>query len=150
MYDVFYIIEVSPQWYNLILTSSHYCVACGDLDTLKRTIHKYVRKYKVEERLNKTIKRLSDSGYVHPTTYEQRKRLYDSGEHIVFNDLIRGVVGEALKENRRDTPYHHTKKKVVKVTPPHTTVVLTTTPVEEVKVVKKIKPLKVKRTNTTE
>ena len=43
MYDLFYIIEVSPQWYNLIVKDTHYCITCGsDLELLKRTIYKYV------------------------------------------------------------------------------------------------------------
>lgn len=150
MKDLFYIIEVSPQWYNLILKRTHYCIACGDdLEMFKRTIHKYVRKYKVPDRVYRVLKGLSDSGHVPPTVYEMREKSYLSGKHLVFEDFIRGVVEEALKENRKDTPYHHTKKKVVKVTPP-TTVVNTTTNTKEVKVVvKKITPLKVKRTTTT-
>ena len=148
MYDLFYIIEVSPQWYNLIVKDTHYCIACGsDLEKIKRTIHKYVRKYKIEDRVYSALKGLEDCGKVPPTVLEQRRKDYLSGKHLVFNDLIRGVVAEAIKENRQDTPYHHAKKKVRTVTPPHTEVRTSPLPPpNEVRVVKKIRPLTVKRT----
>lgn len=149
MHGLFYIIEVSPQWYNLILKDTHYCVACGgDLEVFKRTIYKYVRKYKVEDRVYKALKDTESGGRVPPTVYEQRRKDYLSGKHIVFNDLIRGVVSQALKDNRQDTPYHHAKKKVRTVTPP---VQVRTSPTpppppNEVRVVKKITPRKITRT----
>lgn len=149
MYDLFYIIEVSPHWYNLILKKTHYCVACGgDLERIKRTIHSYVRKYKTEDRVYRAMERLEDCGRVSPATYEMRNNLYLSGVPEVFNDLIRGVVSEALKENRQDTPYHHAKKKVRTITP-HTVVAASPAPpLNEVRVVKKVTPLKIKRTTT--
>lgn len=148
MYDLFYIVEVQPQWYNLIVKDTHYCVACGsDLEVIKDTIYKYVRKYKMEDRVYKALKGLSDGGNTPRTVFSQRQEDYLSGKHIVFNDLVRGVVAQALKDNRQDTPYHHAKKKVRTITPPH--VVRKETrpePLEEVRVVKKIRPLTVKRT----
>ena len=147
MYDLFYIIEVTPQWYNLILNHSHYCVACGgDLEKIKRTIYKYVRKYKVEDRVFKALKETESGGRVPPLVYSKRLEDYNSGKHIVFNDLVRGVVAEALKENRKDTPYHHAKKKVRTITP-HTVVAAhPLPPTNEVRAVKKIVPRKIKRT----
>lgn len=153
MYDLFYIIEVRPQWYNLLLKDTHYCVACGnDLEVFKRTIYKYVRKYKMEDRVYRALKGLSDSGEVSPITYEQRRRDYLSGKHIVFNDLVRGVVSQALKDNRQDTPYHHIKKKVRTITPPPS-VKAVASPLpplnegaEQRRSVGKIRPLSIKRT----
>lgn len=147
MYDLFYIVEVTPQWYNLILKDSHYCVACGsDLEAFKRTIYKYVRKYKMEDRVFKALKETESGGKVPPTVYEKRRQDYLSGKHIVFNDLIRGVVSEALKDNRHDTPYHHAKKKVRTITPPHVVRSSPLPPPNEVRAVKKIAPLKIRRT----
>lgn len=154
MYDLFYIIEVRPQWYNLILKDTHFCLACGnDLEVFKRTIYKYVRKYKVGDRVYKALKGLESGGEVPPTVYEQRQKDYLSGKHLVFNDLIRGVVSEALKDNRKDTPYHHTKKKVRTITPVVKVAASPLTPLneerEQKRVVGKITPLKIRRTTTT-
>lgn len=147
MKDLFYIVEVRPQWYNLIVKDTHYCVSCGsDLEKIKRTIYNYVRKYKVDERVLRALRGLEDSGRVPPTVFEKRQKDYDSGKHIVFNDLVRGVVEEALKENRKDTPYHKTKKKVGHITPRHEERSCPLPPTNEVKVVKKITPLKIRRT----
>lgn len=147
MYDLFYILEVRPQWYNLIVKDTHYCVACGnDLEKIKRTIYKYVRKYKIEDRVYNTLRGLESGGRVCPATYDKRREDYLSGKHIVFNDLIRGVVSLALKDNRQDTPYHHAKKKVRTI--PHKTVAVASPlpPPNEVRVVKKITPRKITRT----
>lgn len=147
MQDLFYIVEVKPQWYNLIVKDTHYCVACGsDLEKMKRLVYKYVRKYKIEDRVYKALSGLSDSGRVPPTVLEMRRNDYLSGKHTVFNDLVRGVVEEALKDNRKDTPYHHAKKKVKAITP-HTEVRTSPLPPSnEVRAVKKITPLKIRRT----
>lgn len=146
MYDLFYIIEVLPQWYNLIVKDTHYCIACGnDLEPLKRTIYKYVRKYKTEDRVYRVLKGLSDGGRVSPATLTQRQKVYDSGKHLVFNDLVRGVVAQALKDNRQDTPYHHAKKKVRAVTPVGVTA-SPLPPTNEVRAIGKIRPRKIQRT----
>ena len=151
MYDLFYILEVRPQWYNLILKDTHYCVACGsDLETFKRTIYNYVRKYKIEDRVFNTLRGLSDGGRVPPTVFTQRQKDYDSGKHLVFNDLIRGVVAQALKDNRQDTPYHHAKKKVRTIRPVEQVRTSPLPPLNEEKVQKrsvgKIRPLSIRRT----
>ena len=151
MYDLFYILEVQPQWYNLIVSGTHYCIASGgDLEVLKRTIYKYVRKYKIEDRVYTALRGLSDCGVVPPKTLEQRQKDYLSGKHLVFNDLIRGVVSEAIKDNRQDTPYHHAKKKVRTITPRTEVRTSPLPPLNEEKVQKrsvgKIRPLTVKRT----
>ena len=153
MYDLFYILEVSPQWYNLIVKDTHYCVACGnDLEVFKRTIYNYVRKYKIEDRVYRALSGLESGGTVPPTVYVKRQQDYLSGKHLVFNDLIRGVVSEALKDNRQDTPYHHAKKKVRTITPLTVVAASPLPPLNEEKVQKravgKITPLKVKRTTT--
>lgn len=142
MKDLFYILEVRPQWYNLRVKGTHYCIACGsDLEKIKRTIYKYVRKYKIEDRVYSALRGLEDRGQVPPTVYEQMQKDYLSGKHIVFNDLIRGVVEEAIKDNRQDTPYHHAKKKVrTSPLPPPNEVVVPK------RSVGKIRPLTVKRT----
>ena len=151
MYDLFYITEVSPQWYNLIVKDTHYCVACGsDLEVFKRTIYKYVRKYKIEDRVYRALRELSDSGHVPPAVLEKRKKDYLSGGHTVFNDLIRGVVSEALKDSRKDTPYHHAKKKVRTIRPVEQVRTSPLPPLNEEKVQKrsvgKIRPLSIRRT----
>lgn len=147
MYDLFYILEVRPHHYNLIVKDTHYCIASGtDLEVIKRTIHKYVRKYKVEDRVYNTLSFMSDGGKAPLLVYEQRKKAYLSGEHLPFEDLIKEVVAQALKENRQDTPYHHTKKRVKAVTPLVQRSASPLPPLNEVRVVKKITPLKVKRT----
>lgn len=146
MYDLFYIIEVSPQWYNLLIKDSHYCLACGgNIESFKRTIYHYVRKYKTKDRVLRAIRGLSDKGFVPATTYDIRKGGYLSGKHIVFNDLIEEVVEQALRDNRQDTPYNRTKKKIKAVTPVGV-VASPLPPLKEVRAVKKISPLKIKRT----
>ena len=146
MYDLFYILEVRPQWYNLILKDTHYCVACGgDIEKIKRTIYNYVRKYKIEDRVYQAISGLEDGGKVPHSAFSRRHHHYIHGDHLVFNDLVRGVVEQAIKDNRKDTPYHHAKKKVRTIVP-RTLVASPLPPQNEVKVVKKIVPHKIKRT----
>ena len=152
MYDLFYITEVSPQWYNLIVKGVHYCIACGsDLEVFKTTIYNYVRKYKIEDRVYKAIKSTSNGGLVPRTVFNQREKDYFSGKHVVFSDLVKEVVAQALKDNRQDTPYHHAKKKVKTVTPVEQVAARSLPPLNDSskKVVRKIRPLKVKRTTTT-
>ena len=148
MYDLFYIVEVSSQWYNLLVKDTHYCLACGsDLESFKRTIYNYVRKYKTEDRVFRVLNDLSDSGKISPLTYDQRRKDYLSGRHLVFNDLVRGVVEQALKDNRQDTPYNRTKKKVRTITP----VKIAASPLpptNEARAVGKIRPCKIRRTTT--
>ena len=151
MKDLFYILEVRPQWYNLIVKDTHYCIACGsDLEKFKRTIYKYVRKYKIEDRVYSALRNTESGGQVAPTTRDKRRALYLSGQHLVFNDLIRGVVEEALKDNRKDTPYHHAKKKVRTIVPRTEVRTSPLPPPNEVVIPKrsvgKIRPLSIKRT----
>lgn len=153
MYDLFYIIEVRPQWYNLLVKDTHYCLACGsDLEVFKRTIYKYVRRYKIEDRVYRALRGLSTKGLVPPKVFEQRHKDYLSGKHEVFSDLVRGVVSEALKDNRQDTPYHHAKKKVRTVAPAEKAVARSLPPLNDTsskKVVGKIRPLSIRRTTAT-
>ena len=147
MYDLFYIIEVTPQWYNLIVKDTHYCIGCGsDLEFIKRTIYNYVHKYKIKDRVYGALRGLSDGGRVSPTVLEKRREDYLSGRHLVFNDLVRGVVEQALKDNRQDTPYHHAKKKVKVVTPVVQVSARSLPPTNEVRSVGKIRPRKIQRT----
>lgn len=149
MYDLFYIVEVKPQWYNLIVNGIHYCISCGsDLEVLKRTLYNYVRTLKTKDRVYRVIRGTDNRGKVCPSTYAQRKQDYDSGKHMVFNDLVREVVAQALKDSRKDSPYHKTKKKVKAVvhTPPTEERTITPAPTQEVRVVKKITPRKITRT----
>lgn len=150
MYDLFYIVEVSPQWYNLIVRGTHCCVSCGaDLEKIKRTLYNYVRKYKTEDKVYRVLSSLEGGGKVSPATYNLREDYCKVGLDLVFKDLVRGVVSQALKDNRHDTPYHHTRNKVrTVVKPPEGVVNTAPTPRCEVKVVAKVKPLKIKRTAT--
>ena len=148
MYDLFYILEVSPQWYNLCVRDTHYCLAGGsDLEVLKRTIYSYVRKYKVEDRVFSALSRLEDCGKVSPATFARREKAYGLGLHEEFNDLVRGVVSEALKDNRQDTPYHHAKKRAA-VLAPKRIAASPMPPAQEVRSISKVTPRKIKRTTT--
>lgn len=153
MYNLFYITEVRPQWYNLILKDTHFCVACGsDLSVMEKTIYSYVRKYKTADRVYRAMTKLEGGDRVSPATYDKRSNDYKSGKHLVFNDFVTGIVTRAIKDNRHDTPYHHTKKKVKSLVP-HTTVThIAASHVpplnKEVRVGKKITPLKIKKTTT--
>ena len=151
MYDLFYIVETRPHWYNLLVKDTHYCVACGsDIQVLLNTVYKYVRKYKIEDRVYSALSKMTDRGVPPTTTLNKRKAQYTTGGHLVFNDLIRGVVSQALKDNRQDTPYHHAKKKVRTVVPRTEARTSPLPPLNEEKVQKrsvgKIRPLSVKRT----
>lgn len=148
MYDLFYITEVSPQWYNLVLKDTHYCISCGtDLDLIGQVIYRYVRKYKIKDRVYKAISGLSDRGLVPPSTLRQRQEAYDKGLHLDFNSFVKEAVERALSDNRKDTPYHHTKKKVKAVV---TAVAKTTDPSSEKKRSVGLKrPLNIQRTVTT-
>ena len=144
MQDLFYIIEVRPQWYNLIVKDTHYCIGCGShLDTLLEVIYKYVRKYKTEDRVYNTLRGLSDNGDIAPTTMEKRQKDYISGKHIVFEDLVKDIVIKALKDNRQDTPYHKIKGKVKTTVKTQRTTITTK---NEVRVIKRTTPLVIKRT----
>lgn len=148
MYDLFYITEVSPQWYNLVLKDTHYCISCGtDLDLIGQVIYRYVRKYKIKDRVYKAISGLSDRGQVSPATFKKRQEDYDSGAHLVFNSFVKEAVTLALYDNRRDTPYHQSKRKVKTVV---TAVEKTTDPCSERKRSVGLKrPQKIQRTITT-
>ena len=148
MKDLFYIIEVRPQWYNLLLKDTHFCLSCGDdLESIKRTIYKYVRKYKTVERVYSAMKGLSNNGTIPPKTLQYRQEDYDNGKHLPFCDVVKEVVEQALKENRQDTPFNRTKKVVKKVSPQK--VANTPAPDEVRSVAKKITPMKIRRTLTT-
>ena len=150
MYEVFYVIELKPQWYNLRLRGTHYCVACtNDLEVIKRTIYNYVRKYKVVDRIYRATRETESGGYIPPTSFEKWSKDYGAGKHLKFADMVCGVVGEALRDNRKDTPYHHAKKKVRTIVPPHKVAASTSPPQNEKRVVGKITPCKIKRTTTS-
>lgn len=145
MKETFYIIEVSPQWYNLLVKDSHFCLACGtDLEVLKKTIYNCVRKYKTEDRLNRVIEELSNSGQIAPSTFNQRQKDFDSGKHLVFEDLVEEVVAEALKDNRKDTPYHRVKERLSTSVTSVKARSISTDPVTT-RVVKRVTPLAVRR-----
>ena len=147
MYELFYIVEVHPQWYNLILKNTHYCVACGDdLESMTEVIYKYVRKFKIPERVYRSISTLEDRGLVPPRTLERRQVDYDLGKHLPFNYLVREMVEKAIKDNRQDTPYNRTKKKVRVVTPLADS---TPEPPQETKRVGLVTPLKIRRITPT-
>ena len=150
MKDLFYIVEVKPQWYNLIVKDTQYCLGCGDdLEPLKRTIYNYVRKYKTKERVLDVLSKMTDLGKVSPATFAQRQQAYEEGGHEVFDSLVLEVVERALKDNRQDTPYNHTKGKV-KIVPTTTVRERSLPPVNTTptKVVKVIRPRKITRTKS--
>lgn len=148
MYDLFHIVEVSPQWYTLLLKDTFTCVASGaDLSKIRQVIYDYVRKYKTEERVFRMTRLLSDGGRVSGATFNKRQKDYLEGKHLVFNDLVRGAVKEAIKDNREDTPYRRLQNKVKTVVPTKKEILPPTN--IEVKVTKKVSALKVRRTPLT-
>ena len=149
MKDLFYIVEVHPQRYNLLVKDTHYCIACGsDLESFKRTIYSYTRKYKTEDRVYKALRGLSDGGRVSPATYDQRQKDYMSGKHLPYTTLVSGVVAQALKDNRQDSPFNRVKKRMTTITPIGVAA-SPLPPANTKRAVGKITPCKIQRTKTT-
>lgn len=129
MKDLFYIVEVSPQWYNLRTTTDHYTLAFGsNLNRLLEVVYKYCTKYKTEERLIKRLRQFEDKGMTPQKTLEYYKKQYSEGGHL-YKDLIDEQVEKAMQYNRDNTPYKKARKRVtplMRVTP-HTEVKETAT-----------------------
>lgn len=144
MTNLFYVVEVKDQWYNLCISRTHYCLSCGsDLDTILNVVYKYVRKYKTAERFLEAVLKLEGNGNISVPTQEQRQERYDLGEHLVFNPLLKDTVQRALKDNREDSPYNRVKKRSFGVTNVKRTPIPSP---EEVRTsVRKVTPLKVRR-----
>ena len=145
MKDLFYIVEVRPQWYNLLLKDTHYCITCGsDLEAMKKVVYDYVRKFKTPDKVYRLVSGFSDHGLISPATFEKREEDFGDGRHHSFISMIHEVVERAIKDNRFDTPYHQTKKRVVEITPvEHTNTPFTVTKENSVR---KITPIRIKKT----
>lgn len=120
MKDLFYIVEVSPQWFNLRTTTDHYTLAFGsNVDRLLEVVYKYCVKYKTEERLVKRLRQFEDKGMTPQKTLEYYKKQYSERGHL-FDHLIREQVEKAIQYNKENTPFKKAKKKVtplIKITP---------------------------------
>ena len=153
MFDLFYIVEVSPKWYQLCIKTNHYCVACGeDISTLLATVKKYVKKYRTAEKflkaLSKTVDRHTfessnkslDRSYRDKDVYkgmhynkkteDYHKEIFNSATYLYLDEIGRAV-SEAIEEVRQDTPFNHIRKLKRTISLPTTPVEKTTTHVEK-------------------
>ena len=150
MYDTFYIVETSPQWYQLRLIDTHYCVGCGgSLDRHLKVIKKYVKKYKTSENVYRAVRNTEDGGRMGLATYEQYKGHYDSGLYRPYKDLIKAAVSQAKQEDKENSVFNRVKRRVRPVV--ETTIESLVSPSqveqpEKVRTVSRIAPKKIKRT----
>lgn len=130
MYDVFYIVEVRENWYQLHIKDTHYCLgATYDLEALKRTIKRLVKKYRTKERLMRGLSQMEDQGKVNENMTKIYTELY-TGLHHYYDEVVKTTVKEALEEVKQDSTFNRVKKRLKTVT--HE--VLTTTPEPETEV----------------
>lgn len=115
MKDVFYILySEENDWYQLILTGTHYCVSCGpSLDKLLEKVHDYIVRYKTKDSIYRAMSHLDDHGKVHRNTYMQREQAYkDYGGQ--YKELIDAVVEDSMREVRQWQKEHSPLRKVQK------------------------------------
>ena len=112
MYECFYIIETSPNWYQLRTLQSHTCVSCGrDLEKLLEKVTLYTMKYKTVEKVERVLKKIN-YGRGHGVSIEALegyKEQYKK-DYVKFNDLIEKAVKEGKERAKTSTPYHRIKK----------------------------------------
>lgn len=112
MRNLFIIIQLSPDWYMLLLRDSLYCISCGgDLEKIYSIIRKYVKKYKTKEKLLKVVSQFEDEGKVPILIFEDRKKFVSSSAHL-FEEEINNIVSETLKEVRDSevSPFQKARK----------------------------------------
>lgn len=135
MYDVFYIVEVGENWYHLHIKDTHYCLgATHDLEALKRTIKRLVKKYRTKERLMRGLAQMEDKGKVNENMTKIYAELY-AGLHHYYDEVVKITVKEALEEVKQDSTFNRVKKRLKTVT--HEVLTTTHEPEIEVKLVMK-------------
>ena len=111
MQNILYMVKTQREWYQVRLVFNHAVLSAGDsVERLLNSAHDMVLKYRSERGFERAYNNMS---YPHtPKEGELIRRQYEY-EHkdTVLNDLLDGVVSEALKEVRQDTPM----KRVLKV-----------------------------------
>jgi dTDP-4-dehydrorhamnose reductase len=172
MIDAFYIVETSPNWYQLRLCESHICLSAGrDFQKRLDIVKKYVKKFKTAERLAMFVDHLREENPDSPVyithnrdgkeiinnTVRQRRSEYDEVGRA-FDDIIKETVKEALQELRDDNPVKKNKMRIKtaiqKDDPPPVTLtpgrffkkVVESTPEPPAPIHNKVSPVKIHRT----
>jgi hypothetical protein len=112
MYDLFYVIRVREDWYRLHIKDTHYCIsACDSLDSIERTIKRLITTFKTKDRLLRHLSTLEDKGVENEKTTEVYRNDYMSftGD---YEDWLRDIVSEALKEVRENSTYKKVSKRL--------------------------------------
>jgi uncharacterized short protein YbdD (DUF466 family) len=152
MYDMFYIIETAPNWYQLRYRPLHLCLSAGsEFDKRIEVLRKYVRKFQTLEKLDRFVEHLRSENpdsptFLSPHLKRQRQSEYDEIGHA-FDDIIHDTIEEVLKELRENSPVRANKKRIKpvrsqeSVSPP-----VTCTPPNPEQVHKKVSLMHIKRT----
>lgn len=111
MQNILYMVKTQREWYQVRLVFNHAVLSAGDsVERLLNSVHGMVLRYRNERGFMRAYNGML---YPHvPKEGELIRRQYEY-EHrdTELNDLLDGVVSEALKEVRQDTPM----KRVLKV-----------------------------------
>ena len=122
MKDLFYIVETSPNWYNLRTTTDHYTLSFGsNLNTLLSVVYRYCVTFKTRERFLKRLREFDDKGLPPKTTAEYYKKQYEERGHL-YDDLISEQVEKAMEYLKENTPYKRVRKKRTPLVKTHTEV----------------------------
>ena len=133
MYDVFYIVKVREDWYQLHVKDTHYCLGAGkSLEPLLRTVKRLVKKYRTKDRLLRGLSKLEDGGVVNDKTITIYKEYYNTLSGF-YSDLVKSTVKEALDEIKEDSTFNRVKRrlKTIKLQDTNTTEPLTLPVVED-------------------
>lgn len=109
---MFYIRQVSPNWYNLNIVGSHFTMSCGDFDSVVGSLTKIVKKYKDRKRLERVLARM-EYHTRYKTEVEKCEQYYkESGDE--YSGIVRETVVRAMEEVKKDTPLKQFLRKKTK------------------------------------
>lgn len=112
MYDVFYIVKVREDWYQLHIKDTHYCLGAGkSLEPLLRTVKRLVKKYRTKDRLLRGLSKLEDGGKVSEKTIGVYIEYYNTLSGF-YSDLVKSTVKEAQDEVKEDSTFNRVKKRL--------------------------------------
>ena len=111
MEDLFYIVPIGDNWYNLRLKDSHYVLGCGsDLDRLLKTLRGLIKRYRTPAKLLSAVENFEDRGKVNDLTLAVYQGQYEALGNVM-SDVVKKCVRDALEEVKFDTPFHRNRKK---------------------------------------
>lgn len=91
------------DWYLLCVRETLYCISCGSLESIKRSIKTIKNRYHTAYGLSEALHSMSERAKCNDSTFSVRKSIYDAqkGKYdFILNEVLETVY-ERVREKRK-------------------------------------------------